>query len=260
MSDLEKAILGLLKEGAPRRRGDELWHLASKRLQRPIPPDLYQSSLNSLQSQGLVSVRRGATETVSLISAEPPRSVEEPPYDAADSVVREKQLMPALDAWLRNEFAVRIAVGAQTIVRDTSRGSHLGPWSQPDFSIARVRTFKFSSAREVDLYGFELKPADKTNVSGIYEALAHRRWVHFAYLVLHVPNADDVAGELDVLRRECARHRIGFISFVKPDDWGTWREEIAADRGAPDPAFVDEFIQTKFCLADQELLKTWLCS
>lgn len=262
--DVETAILEILKTGSPSRRWDDLWVLAGLRIQRPIPAAEMQAAISSLQARGTVRLRGGAVLVVVLANGEPPEQVESRSPDLsndAGGLPSEAQLMPALDKWLRDRFLPGLGQNAEAIVRDTSRGGpRSGVWSRPDYAVAAVRRYLYSSLREVDLYGFELKRANAASVVGVHEALAHTRWVHFSYLVWHVPDAPAVSPDLEAIRGECARHGVGLVTFIDPDRVESWRTELGPEKHPTDPSSIECFIEERFEESQRSQLKAWLAA
>ena len=62
-----------------------------------------------------------------------------------------------------------------------------GRWTNPDFVAAGFRSLPYIHGNQIDLFSFEIKRgwADATSV---YEAVAHQRFVNYAYLLVAEPN------------------------------------------------------------------------
>ncbi|NWG53879.1 MAG: hypothetical protein HXY28_09185 [Hydrogenophilaceae bacterium] len=263
--DIEEVILDVLRSGSAQRLRGELWVVANRRLQRSISVDEWRSAIESLQARGLVTVSAGAGDRVALAGAhglsahgaEPASSpVDEGP---PNTFPLEGQLMPALGVWLESRFIPSLGDHAQAVSQNTAyRGPRRGAWSQPDYTIASVRRYKYSNIREVDLFGFELKRAGAVTVVAVHEALAHTRWVHHSSLVFHLP--DPGMSDLDTIKHECARHGIGLIVFEKPDALDTWKMHTEPEKRSVDPLSVDRFVDERFEEESKAKLRQWLTS
>ena len=260
--NVEDAVLEVLKAGSPTRRRTDLWVLVNRRLQRTVSPEGLQGAIDALRARGLISYLPGAADKVTLVAGDlvtpaegqplaPSAPTGEPPPEA--------RLMPALGEWIRSRFMADLGEQARSIVRDTSRGGPpRGPWSRPDYAVASVRAYAYSTLREVDLYGFELKRAGAATVIGVHEALAHTRWVHFSYLVLHAPDREGSSSDFEIIFGECARHGVGMIKFSDPDALDSWSIALEPERRAVDQLSVDEFINERFDETERSQLKRWL--
>ncbi|MBI1339076.1 hypothetical protein GC169_02530 [bacterium] len=258
MSDLARvkaAIVRILTDGNERRRYRDLWNSAAFEIGTEISPEAFETSIETLRSAKTILLTTGPTTWVVLAGAA--QTIEPTPGNPQRGAKLEKHLMPNLDAWLRQEFVPNLRVGEHHIVRDTSAGGAAGVWTRPDFTVASSRRFRSTNVREVELYGFELKRADNGSVIGVHEALAHTRYVHFAYLVWHVPDRN-LSKSFDPIFSQCARHGIGFIHFADPNRFETWITELDPQKASPEPFAVDDFIADRFSADDNDRMRSWL--
>jgi len=73
-----------------------------------------------------------------------------------------------------------------------------------------------------------------------------------------VPEKQDAS--LEDLYSEASRHGIGLIVATKADDYKTWKFEVDAETRQPDPAELDEFIESQISKANRMSLRKWLKS
>ena len=135
-----------------------------------------------------------------------------------------------------------------------------GKWARPDITVASSRTFPYVPGRHFDVITFEVKPQDQVNVTAVYEALAHLRAATRSYVLLHVPHSAKSLLELVIAEtcNEAKQHGIGVIIAEKPDDYGTWDEQVEAVRREPDPARLNDFLAQQVSLDFREQVIRWL--
>jgi hypothetical protein len=109
----------------------------------------------------------------------------------------------------------------------------------------------------VELFGFELKPAKRGSVIGAHEAFAHTRYVHYSYLVWHVPDKDN-SSAFATVHAECARLGVGLVHFADPSNFRTWSRDIEPQKQSPDLFSVDTFIDDRFDKSETVQLKAWM--
>lgn len=148
-----------------------------------------------------------------------------------------------------------VEVTAKQGRRDTG-----GTWTRPDIVVAALRVFPHVPGKYFDLITFEIKQLDGIDVTGVYEALAHRRAATQAYTWLHVPDGheqdSDLTRLIDRVGDEAKRHGVGLIIGSNPEDFSSWDIKSRAMRFEPDPEFLNEFIAQQLSdLARDELAK-----
>lgn len=119
-----------------------------------------------------------------------------------------------------------------------------GKWTRPDVSAITLNRYKYIPGTYLDVFTFEVKPADQFNVLGIYEALAHSRRGNFSYVLYHLGSGDrsEINDELELIIREANRLRVGVATFDKADDADTWTVRAVPGRIETEPRFLNEFI------------------
>ena len=128
-----------------------------------------------------------------------------------------------------------------------------GRWTNPDFVAAGFKSLPYIHGNQIDLFSFEIKRtwADATSV---YEAVAHKRFVNYAYLLLAEPDKNiDYSSLEDIAYRQ----GIGLISAKDTKYYDTWEELVSPKRNIPDPFDMNHFIDQ--CPWDfQQKLRCWI--
>lgn len=181
----------------------------------------------------------------------------------ASQVLDESRLYPVFHAYLNTAFAARIKPShgeslALAAVTDKAGPAASGIWTRPDLSLIHACRYKYQPTVRLDVYGFEVKRDDGGDVRAVHEAMAHRRFVHFAYVVWHYPAADFAADRFLVVAQQCKSHGLGLITLGNIKDDRTFKIHLDADRAEPDENAVDDFIETRFAAEQKERLLGWL--
>jgi hypothetical protein len=108
------------------------------------------------------------------------------------------------------------------------------------------------------LITFEIKPRWALDVTGVYEALAHRRAATQSYLWLHCPEPEREAEVLEKIVEEAERHGIGVIVAGNPADYETWDQRCDPTRVEPDPELLNEFVALQVSDGAKEELAAWV--
>jgi hypothetical protein len=137
-----------------------------------------------------------------------------------------------------------------------------GTWSRPD--IVALTHKKYMYSRNVfELHSYEVKCSSAIDITGVYEALAHKKWVHRANLIIHIPhcmfNYDHVQEQIALITREASLRGIGFIIFKNPYDSSTWNIYCEAEYAPPAPELLEEFMENR-CFQQKTLkvVRMWL--
>jgi hypothetical protein len=119
-----------------------------------------------------------------------------------------------------------------------------GTWTRPDITALSVRTFQHLPGKYVDVWTFEVKPAESLDVTAIFEAASHAGRATRSYALLQVPehSTEAIEGLLDRCAREAARLRVGLITFVSESEFESWETRVEAPRLETAPEALDEFI------------------
>jgi hypothetical protein len=118
-------------------------------------------------------------------------------------------------------------------------------------------TYSYLPGRHFDLFTFEIKPSGQIDITGVYEALAHRRRATQSYVIYHCPDAGPHTEVFDDICEEAKKHGIGIIVAENPADPKTWDERVEPTRNNPDPEKLDEFIRTTLSEQTRSQLLKW---
>ena len=181
---------------------------------------------------------------------------------SAPEDIPERALMNFLKDWIAKDHAYRLfpassRQGRAKVIDTSAGGGKVGLWSRPDFTLAALQTGKFSNIRQIELAGYELKRAGAADLTSVHEALAHRRWVNRAYLVIYAPPGFDDDGMVADLKTECGRYGLGFVTFSRLQDNSSFIEHLPASRASIPPQLTEEFIESRMADVSDELRK-WI--
>jgi hypothetical protein len=237
------------------------WTLLNARLGRALSRDEFRASAQALVARGDAVLHPGTPEE--RLSLAPARqshgTIPLPNALPADlSRLSEKELMPFLGAWIAAIHAPSFNAPRAKVFDTSTGGAVNGIWSRPDFTVALLRRYRYATGRHLELVGYELKKAGAGKITAVHEALAHTRWVHASYLVLHAPPGDDAQDEIEALSGHCALHGIGFITFAEPDRHESFRIRRDPQSRVVDPARVDEYVAQRLAPGQQAELDAWM--
>jgi hypothetical protein len=257
--ELERRLLDLLAEN-----------------QRGIEADAARSALE--QDKG-ISLSQGAFDELVLRlqqrntvtddrTTNPPRRILRT-HTVADwrpptRIANERDLEPHVEGFLWRRFGERFLEpdlrNYSLIVQNTAHGGTAGGlWTRPDLVAAVVARYAYAPLPQLDLFGFEIKMTKGCTVYAIHEALAHTTFVHFAYLVVFLP--EGAQSERDNLMRmieQAQKHGVGLIIVSDPSDDATYEIILAAQRHSPKLKRIDDFISQRFDRANQLALRAWI--
>lgn len=177
----------------------------------------------------------------------PAQSVERDLYEPVATVLR--------GPWARDS---RFRHQVVEITASQGRRNTGGTWTRPDVVVAALRVFPFLPGKYFDLITFEIKPSWALDVTGVYEALAHRRAATQAYLWLHCPQPEQEAEVLGRIVEEAERHGIGVIIATDPADYDTWDQRCDPARVEPDPELLNEFVALQVSDGAKDELAAWV--
>ena len=146
------------------------------------------------------------------------------------------------------------------VIANTARGGvQSGQWTQPDLILIALQKLDFLERVELEIFSFELKREDNGKLDGVFEAVAHTRFAHYAYLAWHLPVDHKIRPErLRSVESNCQIHGIGLVTFSEPRVTATYRMRISPIRKHPHPYDVDEFLSLRLKPDDREALKNKL--
>jgi hypothetical protein len=169
-------------------------------------------------------------------------------YEPIKKVLAEKWSRDlALEEWF-------VQITAKQGRRDTG-----GTWTRPDVVVVYVSTYQYVPGKFVDVTTFEVKDETSLNVTAVYEALAHLRAATRAHVLAVIPEdkRDSLSKVIDETAAEASRHGIGFILTSDAENYDAWEFRVEASRSEPDPARLDEFIETQILDENKKKLRKW---
>lgn len=252
-------------------RFTQAWARFALELGRTVELAAFSELVKSLVQAGALVERPGVPESRLAL---PPRGAQtsaQPKQKAgsASPVAKrispdasEKELMPSLEKWISEVHAPRFFPTARRspgfrVVDTSTGGARSGTWSQPDFTVALLRSYEYSTLRHIELVGYELKRAGQGKVTAVHEALAHRRWVHYAYLVLFTPPESDEEVRITELTFECNRHGVGLITFSDATELSSFKIHAHPQFEGVPAHRVDEFVADRLGEVSEEL-RNWM--
>jgi hypothetical protein len=189
---------------------------------------------------GSIALQLSAAAPVSVIEAAPSKNLV---GDEADLYEPFRKLLN--DDWgaaakeSEDFFELRITASPRKWQRDS------GQWSRPDLTLVEVTNFEYLPGSNLEVTTFEVKRyADVLNLASVYEAAAHSRWAHYAYLVAEAP--EEGVKFTDRFLSELQRFRVGLMTLWR--EKGEWKFNVEGEpeRLSPDPKELDSLLKTFF--------------
>lgn len=263
MQNLNKHLALVVASAKSPMRPRELQVLLSNSVERPVPDRDFQRALEELISSG--HARRVQGGPGGRIAANSPA---EPATEVTGVVPSdyslEQSLMPHVEKYLATTFAsseAGLSERAKIWLCDTSVGGPLGagPWSRPDFTLVAATRFRFSRPPQLDVFGFELKPEMRCDIRAVHEAYAQTRFVHYGYLMWHLPASSRKRKSLSGIRTHCSDLGVGLIVFPDPSEAASFEVLVDPARKSPSPealeAFLTHRVSAQKCAEIEEALR-----
>ncbi|MPY94436.1 MAG: hypothetical protein GEV08_15660 [Acidimicrobiia bacterium] len=130
-----------------------------------------------------------------------------------------------------------------------------GRWTRPDILVVGVRRYAVLPQVDVEAVTFEVKTFEGANVTAVYEALAHRRRAHRAYVLVHRPTSLGTVPRLEPIEQAARGHGIGLILTDDPHDFGQWETRLPAVHVEPHPHVLDSFLHQQLPPDDEAQLR-----
>jgi hypothetical protein len=175
--------------------------------------------------------------------------VEEGP-PPSELVADESELYKPLKKWVEDNYG-RTAkeqgdyFEVKVTASPSGRKRESGKWSRPDITSIEVNTYDLLPEKDVAITSYEVKRYnDASDLSNIYEAASHSRWVHYTTLVVE----DSTSKPFSLTERfeqELIRFHVGLVKMRK--DGGSYKFEEMLE-----PEF-----QTPLAKDSNELLKAF---
>lgn len=173
----------------------------------------------------------------------------------------ERELYDPIVAVLENVWAKDQGFDDCHVLKIADGGSKYtnGKWTRPDIVAVGCKTFSYVPGKHLDVITFEVKPANAIDISGVYEALAHRRAASRSYLIVHIPTAADLCrfNATDIVE-EAGKFGIGVIVAEDPTNYYTWDFKLEAQRIEPDPYKLNDFIAQQVSAELKEKIEEWV--
>ena len=162
----------------------------------------------------------------------------------------EKELEDGLHRYLDGPFVHHPTTpfrGEMKIIANTARGGpRAGKWTQPDLTLIALQKLPLQKRIDLELFSFELKRQNDSDVDSVFEAVAHTRYAHYAYLAWHQPDKGNVAKDKQQdVEANCRTHGIGLIVFADPLLPASYEVLLAPIRKTPHPYDVDGYLSLR---------------
>lgn len=202
-----------------------------------LSEDVYFTVRDRLADEGKISRYRAKGGGVALVE-------EHDSCPAQVLATPENELYEDIANTLRDGWAKQYRLGDQSIVAVTAlqgRRQTGGTWTRPDLVTVSVREYAFLPGKHLIVQTFEVKASGMADVTAVYEALAHRRAAHQAYVWLQSQQPID-ENVLKRVEEEARRHGVGLILASNPAEFGTWEVVAEAEFVEPSPEDLNEFL------------------
>lgn len=212
--------------------------------------DRYWEVRNKLIEKGVLETGRGKGGSVRKVDLEPvldsgniqkEDARESELQREAEADLYEPMLKEIKNEWAREQGFYPHEFHAE-ITAAQGRRETGGKWTRPDIVMAAKKRFTYVRSM-LELITFEIKTVKGFDVTAIYEALAHRRNAHRAYVIVYV--GKDKIGSfqsiIDDAQEEALRHGVGLIIAESPDAYATWNTPVEAKMHTPEPSKLNTF-------------------
>lgn len=233
--------------------------------------DLYWQIRNRLIEQGLLETGRGKGGSVRKIipiteeTDEIPYENKEQPCSQENILqaqIKESDFYSPIAEVLRTKWAKAQGFDSYVVEVTAKQGSRQtgGKWTRPDMTVVGYKTFPYLPGRFFEVISFEVKPVPNTDISAVYEALAHRRASTKAYVIIANGfniDTENISNQLELLIEEAKKYGIGLILADSPDDFDTWETIVDGERCNPSPSQMNEFIAQQLSNGLKEQIVRW---
>jgi len=175
-----------------------------------------------------------------------------------ESIENEANLEAGVHDFLISEFCNHPASpfrGDSFVVANTARrGPHMGRWTRPDLTLVALQKLSIRKRIECEIITFEIKREEYGDITAVFEAVAHTRFAHYAYVAWHFPEASQKWKSFEEIKNNCHAHGIGLITFSEPFTLTSYKIIITPERKNPHPYDVDQFISNMPCEEKNEIM------
>lgn len=179
----------------------------------------------------------------------------------AETYKTEKSLYLPLIAWVNNAMKkspllAPWGMGAEIFAQDISSvpSCEGGLWSRPDVAALVYTKGRYVPSWRCELFSFEVKSATGINETAVYEAFAHTRYAHYAYLYWHTGDREPEHKHIQL----CKEFGIGAMTAGNPRDFSTYRVHATAQRRDIDLLSIDRFVEERFTASKKKQIAGWL--
>ena len=209
--------------------------------------DRYWKIRNTLIAYGRLETGKGRGGSVGIIL---------PPEQDTEDSGRELDIYPlikeTLYEWAKEEQG--FTEDRDILLAKTAHKRKGGRWTHPDFVLGGFKVLPYVHGNQIDLFSFEVKRS-WADASMVYEAVAHRRFVNYAYLLVAEPNKHiDYVALQDIAYKQ----KIGLIIAEDPNKLDTWDERVSPERNNPDPSSLNHFIVHSVPWQFREKWRCWV--
>jgi len=208
--------------------------------------DRYAEVRDQLLARGDIIKTKGRGGGVKAIPKVAPKA--EPKAKRIKETSLYKPMAQVIGSWLRGELGYD-AHNFLTEVCGNKRTAGLGRWSQPDIVSVGHRVFEYLiPSRYLDIISFEVKTEQNLDMTCVYEASAHLRYVNYSYLLVHGINGHSYKDKefLEAIRNECERQGVGLIFAESEHSADTWEIDTKPTFNIPEPEKADDFVRRNF--------------
>lgn len=211
----------------------------------------------------ILAIGRGRGGSVYRVT---PISVVQTPPESAKPAARrykkEKDLYRPIMEALRDGWSKMLSHQNYLVQITGMKGKKAtgGMWTQPDVTVVAVDTYAYVPGKIIEVITYEIKPAGGWSVAGVFEAASHSRFATQTYLLIHAPEGEESIpeGDLERLKLECVRFKIGLGLFRDPPCYDTYDILVEPERRQPDPAEMNRFILQQITDSNRGHLSRWL--
>lgn len=191
------------------------------------------------------------TESPHPVSTFPTEPTEPTEYD-----LYEPALQTISNGWVKERGYDE---AASEITALPGRRRTRGTWTRPDISVLAVKAYPYLPGRHFEIVTFEIKKHDSVDVTGVFEALSHRQFAMFAYVVFCTNGAvfHETYRDADRLLTLAENHGVGVFVATDVKNYDCWNELVEPRRNTPDPEQANLFIGNCFSEDNKARVVKW---
>ena len=223
--------------------------------------DLYYDAEQELVDEGHIERCRGPKGGIKLVQRGDSQSQIDPESNdstAEESLRKEKDHYALVVRQIKEHWTEERSVKHVYVAKTADQGARKtgGRWSRPDITLCTVSEWIFLARPEGEVITIEIKLFDDVDVTGVYEALAHKSCSHYSYLmIVNFPKQELVHEKkenFDKIMVAATRHGIGIIKVLNSDDWNTWEFLLEPTRSDAAPQEINDFLYGQFPKSERD--------